>query len=210
MAKGVLGRKLGMTQVYDQSGLVVPVTVVDVEPNVVVQVKTAARDGYEAIQVGTGEVKAHKLNRPLAGHFKQAGVTPRAVLREMRFAGAGELHVGDQIGVELFREGELVDVIGISKGKGFAGGVKRHHFNRGPMAHGSKYHRGPGSISARMSGGGGHVRKGRRLPGHLGADRVTVRNLALVRVDREHNLLLIKGAVPGPRGALVTVRKHEA
>jgi len=210
MATGVLGRKLGMTQVYDRDGLVVPVTVIDVEPNVVVQVKSEGRDGYEAIQVGLGEVAAHRVNKPLAGHFKHAGVSPRAVLREMRFAGASQHKVGDQIGVEIFREGELVDVIGISKGKGFAGGVRRYHFKRGPMAHGSKYHRGPGSLSARMSGGGGHVRKGRRMPGHLGADRVTVRNLALVRVDKEHNLLLIRGAVPGPRGAVVTVRKHEA
>lgn len=203
MGKGIVGRKLGMTQLFDEEGRVVPVTVIEAGPCPVVQVKTPERDGYSALQVAFQEVR--RVNRPLAGHFRRAGVRPARVLREVPVPDGTTPRVGDVLRVDMFSPGEKVDVRGISIGKGFQGGVRRHGFGRGPMSHGSKYHRGPGSLSPRMSGGGGRVRKGRRMPGHMGAVRVTVQNLTVVRVDTERNLLLVKGAVPGPRGATVTV-----
>lgn len=206
--KGILGRKLGMTQVFDEAGRAVPVTVVKAGPCVVVQKRTPARDGYSAIQLGFEEVKEGRLNRPRRGHLARAGVRPVRVLRELRVPDAEAYQVGQDLRVDLFKPGDRVDVTGISKGKGFAGGVKRWGFGRGPMAHGSKYHRGTGSLATggRMSGGGGRVFPGRKMPGHLGAERVTVQNLRVERVDPEHDLLLLRGAVPGPRGGLVIVR----
>lgn len=201
MARGILGKKLGMTQVFDDTGNAVPVTVVQAGPCVVVQVKTPERDGYEAVQVGLEP--ARRANRPRRGHFARAGVEPLRYLREFRFEGAAQLEPGQSITVELFEPGDQVDVTGISKGKGFAGGVKRHGFGRGPMTHGSKYHRGPGSLQSRDAA---RVFKGRKLPGRMGGARVTVQNLEVVRVDPERHLLLIRGAVPGPRGALLQVR----
>ena len=204
MAKGILGRKVGMTQVYLADGRSVPVTVIEAGPCVVVQKKTPERDGYDAVQLGFGERRVRLVNKPVRGHLAKAGLKAVRYLREIRVADAGAYEVGQEIKSDIFQSGERVDVIGTSKGRGFAGGIKRHGFHRGPMAHGSKYHRRPGSLGAK---GPARVFKGRKLPGHLGAQRVTVLNLEVVRVDAARNLLAVKGAVPGPRGALLVVRE---
>lgn len=206
MAKAILGRKLGMTQIFTEEGQVVPVTVVESGNNVVVQNKTVENDGYNAIQIGFGAIKESKVNSPMKGHFAKAGVAPVKFIREMRLENASEYNVGDTIGVDIFSSGELVDVTGTSKGKGFAGGIKRHNFARGPMGHGSKSHREPGSTGAMISGHGGRVLKGKKLPGHMGSEKVTVQRLTVVRVDADRNLLLIKGAIPGPKKGLVVVK----
>ena len=206
MAKAILGRKLGMTQIFTEEGQVVPVTVVESGNNVVVQNKTVENDGYNAIQIGFGAIKESKVNSPMKGHFAKAGVAPVKFIREMRLENASEYNVGDTIGVDIFSAGELVDVTGTSKGKGFAGGIKRHNFARGPMGHGSKSHREPGSTGAMISGHGGRVLKGKKLPGHMGSEKVTVQRLTVVRVDADRNLLLIKGAIPGPKNGLVVVK----
>ena len=206
MAKAILGRKLGMTQIFTEEGQVVPVTVVESGNNVVVQNKTVENDGYNAIQIGFGAIKESKVNSPMKGHFAKAGVAPVKFIREMRLENASEYNVGDTIGVDIFSAGELVDVTGTSKGKGFAGGIKRHNFARGPMGHGSKSHREPGSTGALISGHGGRVLKGKKLPGHMGSEKVTVQRLTVVRVDADRNLLLIKGAIPGPKKGLVVVK----
>ena len=206
MAKAILGRKLGMTQIFTEEGQVVPVTVVESGNNVVVQNKTVENDGYNAIQIGFGAIKESKVNSPMKGHFAKAGVAPVKFIREMRLENASEYNVGDTIGVDIFSAGELVDVTGTSKGKGFAGGIKRHNFARGPMGHGSKSHREPGSAGAMISGHGGRVLKGKKLPGHMGSEKVTVQRLTVVRVDADRNLLLIKGAIPGPKKGLVVVK----
>ena len=206
MAKAILGRKLGMTQIFTEEGQVVPVTVVESGNNVVVQNKTVENDGYNAIQIGFGAIKESKVNSPMKGHFAKAGVAPVKFIREMRLENASEYNVGDTIGVDIFSAGELVDVTGTSKGKGFAGGIKRHNFARGPMGHGSKSHREPGSTGAMISGHGGRVLKGKKLPGHMGSEKVTVQRLTVVRVDAARNLLLIKGAIPGPKKGLVVVK----
>lgn len=206
MAKAILGRKLGMTQIFTEEGQVVPVTVVESGNNVVVQNKTVENDGYNAIQIGFGAIKESKVNSPMKGHFAKAGVAPVKFIREMHLENASEYNVGDTIGVDIFSAGELVDVTGTSKGKGFAGGIKRHNFARGPMGHGSKSHREPGSTGAMISGHGGRVLKGKKLPGHMGSEKVTVQRLTVVRVDADRNLLLIKGAIPGPKKGLVVVK----
>ena len=206
MAKAILGRKLGMTQIFTEEGQVVPVTVVESGNNVVVQSKTVENDGYNAIQIGFGAIKESKVNSPMKGHFAKAGVAPVKFVREMRLENASEYNVGDTINVDIFSAGELVDVTGTSKGKGFAGGIKRHNFARGPMGHGSKSHREPGSTGAMISGHGGRVLKGKKLPGHMGSEKVTVQRLTVVRVDADRNLLLIKGAIPGPKKGLVVVK----
>ena len=206
MAKAILGRKLGMTQIFTEEGQVVPVTVVESGNNVVVQNKTVENDGYNAIQIGFGAIKESKVNSPMKGHFAKAGVAPVKFIREMRLENASEYNVGDTIGVDIFSAGELVDVTGTSKGKGFDGGIKRHNFARGPMGHGSKSHREPGSTGAMISGHGGRVLKGKKLPGHMGSEKVTVQRLTVVRVDADRNLLLIKGAIPGPKKGLVVVK----
>ena len=206
MAKAILGRKLGMTQIFTEEGQVVPVTVVESGNNVVVQNKTVENDGYNAIQIGFGAIKESKVNSPMKGHFAKAGVAPVKYVREMRLENASEYNVGDTINVDIFSAGELVDVTGTSKGKGFAGGIKRHNFARGPMGHGSKSHREPGSTGAMISGHGGRVLKGKKLPGHMGSEKVTVQRLTVVRVDADRNLLLIKGAIPGPKKGLVVVK----
>lgn len=206
MAKAILGRKLGMTQIFTEEGQVVPVTVVESGNNVVVQNKTVENDGYNAIQIGFGAIKESKVNSPMKGHFAKAGVAPVKFVREMRLENASEYNVGDTIGVDIFSAGELVDVTGTSKGKGFAGGIKRHNFALGPMGHGSKSHREPGSTGAMISGHGGRVLKGKKLPGHMGSEKVTVQRLTVVRVDADRNLLLIKGAIPGPKKGLVVVK----
>jgi large subunit ribosomal protein L3 len=201
--KGILGKKLGMTQVFAADGKIVPVTVVEAGPCVVVQKKTNATDGYSAVQVGFLTVKEKLVNKPTKGHFAKHGVKLLRYLRELRLDNIDALNVGDEIKADIFAEGDLVDVIGTSRGKGFAGGIKRWNFHRSFMAHGSKYHRGPGSLGKRSWA---RVPKGRKLPGHLGVERVTVQGLRVVKVDAERNLLLIKGAVPGAKGSLITIR----
>jgi len=201
--KAILGKKVGMTQVFTKEGLAVPVTVVETGPCFVVLKKTVERDGYGAIQVGFGEKRERLFNKPDKGHFSKAGVRPLRFLKELRIDDWDSYQVGQEIKADLFSAGEKVDVVGTSKGKGFAGAIKRHNFHRGPMAHGSKYHRRPGSLGAK---GPARVYKGRKLPGHLGAARVTVQNLEVVRVDADRNLLAIKGAIPGPRGGLIMIK----
>lgn len=206
MAKGILGKKIGMTQIFTADGKVVPVTVVEASPNVVAQVKSLESDGYNAVQIGVGVVKDKKVTKPLKGHFAKANVKPVKFIRELRLQSAPEQKIGDIVSVDIFAAGEIVDVIGTSKGKGFAGTIKRHNFARGPMKHGSKSHREPGSMGPRISGGGGKVFKGKKLPGRMGGERVTVQCLTVARVDAERNLILIKGAIPGPKKGLVFIK----
>ncbi len=204
MKKAILGTKIGMTQLFDESGKVIPVTVVLAGPCTVVQKKTVETDGYDAVQVGFGEVKEKNLNKPMKGHFAKADTAAKKYLREFRLDDIVSLNVGDEIKADIFEAGEKVDVTGISKGKGFAGPMKRWNLHRGPMSHGSGYHRGSGSMGACSSPG--RVMKGKKLPGHMGVDRVTVQNLEVVKVNAEENIILIKGAVPGNKGGLVTVK----
>ncbi len=204
--KAILGKKIGMTQIFTPEGAVIPVTVVESGNNVVLQNKTMENDGYNAVQLGFGEIKAKKATKALSGHCEKAGAKPVKFIREVRLNDASEYKAGDVIGVDIFAEGDLVDVIGTSKGKGFAGGIKRHNFARGPMKHGSKSHREPGSTGAMISGHGGRVLKGKKLPGRMGANRVTVQRLTIARVDSERNLLLIKGAIPGANNGFVMIQ----
>ena len=206
MAKAILGRKLGMTQIFTEEGRVVPVTVVESGNNFVLQNKTDETDGYNAVQIGFGDVKEKNVTKPRKGHFEKAGVKAVRFIREMRLSAPSEYNVGDTIGVDIFAAGDLVDVVGTSKGKGFAGGIKRHNFARGPMGHGSKSHREPGSTGAMISGPGGRVLKGKKLPGRMGGERVTVQRLTIVRVDSDRNLILIKGAIPGPKKGFVVIK----
>ena len=206
MAKAILGRKLGMTQIFTEEGRVVPVTVVESGNNLVLRNKTHETDGYNAVQIGFGDVKEKNVTKPLKGQFEKAGVKAVRFIREMRLTAPSEYNVGDTIGVDIFAEGDLVDVVGTSKGKGFAGGIKRHNFARGPMGHGSKSHREPGSTGAMISGPGGRVLKGKKLPGRMGGERVTVQRLTVVRVDTDRNLILIKGAIPGPKKGFVVIK----
>ena len=192
MAKAILGRKLGMTQIFTEEGRVVPVTVVESGNNLVLRNKTNETDGYNAVQIGFGDVKEKNVTKPLKGQFEKAGVKAVRFIREMRLSAPSEYNVGDTIGVDIFAEGDLVDVVGTSKGKGFAGGIKRHNFARGPMGHGSKSHREPGSTGAMISGPGGRV--------------LTVQRLTVVRVDTDRNLILIKGAIPGPKKGFVVIK----
>jgi len=203
--KGILGRKVGMTQIFDENGLVIPVTVIEVEPNVVVQVKTTEKEGYDALQVGFGSIKDKNVNKPLKGHFAKAGVPVKRVLREFRVANPTEFTVGQELKADLFAEGERVDVTGTSKGKGFQGVIKRHGQRSGPSAHGSRYHRRPGSMGAATFPG--RVFKGKKLPGHMGHVQITIQNLEVVKIDVERNALLVKGAVPGPKKGLLTIKE---
>ena len=202
--KALLGKKLGMSQVWDENGFFVPVTLVDVSTNVVTAVKTEESDGYKAVQLGYGAIDPTKVTKPLAGHFAKAGVTPRRHLVEVRTDDVDQFEAGQELAADLFEEGAEVDVTGTTKGKGFAGVMKRYGFAGGPGGHGAHFHRAPGSVG--MCAYPARVLKGLRLPGHMGCDRVTVRNLKLVRVDEENNLMLVKGAVPGGKGALVQIR----
>ena len=204
MQKAILAKKLGMTQIFDETGKVIPVTVIEAGPNAVIQKKTVENDGYEAVQVGFVDLKDKKTNKPTKGHFAKAGVTPKKFIKEFRLDDVSTLNVGDEIKADIFEAGEKVDVAGISKGKGYAGTIKRWGQHRGPMTHGSGYHRGPGSMG--MCSDPGRVFKGKRLPGHMGVERVTIQNLAVVRVDAEKNIILIKGGVPGPKGGLLIVK----
>ena len=195
-----------MTQIFTEEGRVVPVTVVESGNNFVLQNKIDETDGYNAVQIGFGDIKEKNVNKPLKGQFEKAGVKAVRFIREMRLAAPSEYNVGDTIGVDIFAAGDLVDVVGTSKGKGFAGGIKRHNFARGPMGHGSKSHREPGSTGAMISGPGGRVLKGKKLPGRMGGERVTVQRLTIVRVDTDRNLILIKGAIPGPKKGFVVIK----
>jgi len=206
MVNGLIGKKVGMTQLLQDDGTVVPVTVIQAGPCVVVQKKTVEKDGYEAVQLGFVEfVKPKRVNKPMTGHFKKTNAAPVRVLRETRANGDKAPNAGDKILVDIFNADELVDVIGTSKGRGFAGLIKRHHFRGGRATHGSMFHRAPGSIGA--SAYPSRVVKGMRMAGHLGNSRVTVRNLRVARVDQENNLLFVRGAVPGPTGGYVLVEK---
>lgn len=203
--KGVLGTKLGMTQVWDDKNRVVPVTVIEVSPNVVTQIRTADTDGYDAIQIAAGAIDPRKVTKPLKGHFDKAGVTPRRHLTEIRTPDASDYTVGQELTVDTFEGGAVVDVVGTSKGKGTAGVMKRHNFAGVSASHGAhRNHRKPGSIGA--SATPSRVFKGMRMAGRMGNERVTMMNLTVVKVDTERNLLMIKGAVPGPKGRLVFVR----
>jgi large subunit ribosomal protein L3 len=203
---GIIGKKVGMTQVFADDGRALPVTVIEAGPCVVVQRKSKEKDGYSAVQLGLVEGrKVKNVTRPMQGHFAKAGLPPCKVVREMRVADGDETKVGDKVSVELFAPGDRVDVVGISKGKGFQGVVKRHHFRGGDATHGSMFHRAPGGIGA--SAYPSRVLKGMRAAGHMGSDRVTTRNLTVVRVDAENNLLVLMGAVPGAGGGYVVIRK---
>ncbi len=204
MVNTILGRKLGMTQVWGEDDNIVPVTVIQAGPCVISQVKTTETDGYEAVQIGFGNIKEHKVNKPMKGHFEKAGIAPMRYLREVHVEDASQHSCGEVITVEAFNDTQKVDVTGVSKGKGFAGVIKRHGFAGGPGGHGSHFHRAPGSIG--MCAYPARVIKGMRMAGHMGCDRVTVKNLSVVRIDAEQNLILVKGAVPGGKGALVQIR----
>ncbi|KON85811.1 50S ribosomal protein L3 [Sporosarcina globispora] len=203
MTKGILGRKIGMTQVFAENGDLIPVTVVEAAPNVVLQKKSVDTDGYEAIQLGFEDKRDKLSNKPEKGHVAKANTAPKRFVREFRGADLGQYEVGQEVKVDIFAEGETVDVTGISKGKGFQGAIKRHGQSRGPMAHGSRYHRRPGSMGPVAPN---RVFKGKLLPGRMGGEQITVQNLEIVKVDAERNLLLIKGNVPGARKALVKIK----
>ncbi len=203
MKKAIIAKKIGMTQIFTEAGLLIPVTVLEAGPCVVTQKKTVENDGYEAVQVGFGDVKEKKVTKPLKGHFEKAGVAPKKVLKELKLE--GEYSVGDEIKADIFSAGDKVDISGTSKGHGYQGTIKRHGQHRGPMAHGSKYHRSLGSLSSGTSPG--KVKKGKKMPGHMGSVEVTVQNLEVVRADAEKNLLLVKGAVPGSKGSVVVIKE---
>lgn len=201
--KGILGKKLGMTQVFTPEGLVVPVTVIQAGPCVVLQKKDVENDGYEAIQIGFDDKKEKNAIKPELGHAKKAGATPKRYVKEIRGVQLADYEVGQELKADLFTEGEFVDVTGTSKGKGFQGNIKRHNQSRGPMSHGSRYHRGPGSMGSIQAN---RVPKGKNLPGHMGHETVTLQNLQVVKIDAERNVLLVKGSIPGPRNSYVSVK----
>ncbi|MCE4051740.1 MULTISPECIES: 50S ribosomal protein L3 [Bacillaceae] len=203
MTKGILGRKIGMTQVFAENGDLIPVTVVEAAQNVVLQKKSVETDGYEAVQIGFEDKREKLSNKPEKGHVAKANTAPKRFVRELREVSLAEYEVGQEVKVDVFAEGDIVDVTGISKGKGFQGSIKRHGQSRGPMAHGSRYHRRPGSMGPVAPN---RVFKGKALPGRMGGEQVTVQNLEIVKVDVERNLLLIKGNVPGAKKALLKVK----
>ena len=204
MKKALIGKKVGMTQIFDENGVVVPVTVIEAGPCVVAQVKTLENDGYEAVQLGFGEIKEKHLNKPVKGHFAKANVAAKKHLREFRLDSIEGIKVGDELKADVFAAGEKVDVQGTSKGKGFQGVIKRHGQHRGPMGHGSMYHRRPGSMGPTSTPG--RVFKGKKLPGHMGVETVTIQNLEVVRVDLDKNAILVKGSIPGNKGSIVKIR----
>lgn len=202
--KGILGKKLGMTQVFTPEGNVIPVTVIEASSNVVLQKKDVDNDGYEAIQIGFSDKKEKRAIKPEVGHAKKANTTPKRYVREIRGIDLAGYEVGQEVKVDIFAEGEFVDVTGVSKGKGFQGNIKRWGQSRGPMSHGSRYHRRPGSMGSIQAN---RVPKGKRLPGHMGHETVTIQRLEVIRVDAERNVLLVKGAIPGPKNGLVKVKE---
>lgn len=203
MTKGILGRKIGMTQVFAENGDLIPVTVIEASPNVVLQKKSVETDGYEAIQLGFEDKREKLSNKPAKGHVAKANTAPKRFIREFRDVNLADYEVGQEVKVELFAEGDVVDVTGVTKGKGFQGVIKRHGQSRGPMAHGSRYHRRPGSMGPVAPN---RVFKQKNLPGQMGGNQVTIQNLQIVKVDAERNLLLVKGNVPGARKSLVVVK----
>ena len=207
MKKAIIAKKIGMTQVFGETGNLIPVTVLEAGPCVVVQKKTVENDGYSAVQLGFMDKKEKLTVKPEKGHFDKAGVAPVKFVRELRLSAPSEYTVGQKIAADIFAAGELIDVTGISRGKGFAGTIKRHNFARGPMKHGSKSHREPGSMGPMHSGPGGRVIKGKKLPGRMGGAQVTVQRLTIARVDAERNLILVKGAIPGATGSCVLVKE---
>ena len=204
MTKGILGKKVGMTQYFTESGELIPVTVVEVTPNFVLQLKTIENDGYEAVQLGFDDLREVLSNRPAKGHVAKANATPKRFIREFNNVELSEYEVGQEITVDVFKAGDIVDVTGTSKGKGFQGAIKRHGQSRGPMAHGSRYHRRPGSMGGASFPS--RVFKGKALPGQMGGDRITIQNLEVVKVDAERNVILIKGNVPGSKKSLVEIK----
>ena len=203
MKKAILGKKLGMTQIFDEKGRVIPVTVIEAGPCTVVQRKTVDNDGYDAIQLGFGEIKEKNLIKPKKGHFTKSKLSPKKHLREFRLEEIS-YNVGDEIKADVFAAGEFVDVSGTTKGKGFQGVIKRHGQSRGPMGHGSMYHRRPGSMGSTSTPG--RVYKGKKLPGHMGVETVTVQHLEVIRVDMDKNVILVKGSVPGNKGAILKIK----
>ena len=205
MKKAILATKVGMTQIFNEDGTLIPVTVLQAGPCVVTQVKTEENDGYAAVQVGFGDIREKLVNKPEKGHLEKAGVDLKRFLKEFRFENAGEYEVGQEIKADIFEAGDHIDATAISKGKGFQGAIKRHGQSRGPMAHGSKYHRHAGSNGSASDPS--KVFKGKKMPGQMGNKKITVQNLEIVRVDAENNLLLVKGSVPGPKKCLVTIKE---
>ena len=204
MKKAIVGRKVGMTQIFDEKGMVVPVTVIEAGPCVVAQVKTVETDGYNAVQLGFGDVKEKHINKPEKGHFEKAKLTPKKHLREFRLDSVENINVGDELKADTFTAGDQLDIQGTSKGKGFQGVIKRHGQSRGPMGHGSMYHRRPGSMGPTSTPG--RVFKGKKLPGHMGSQTITIQNLEVVRVDLDKNVILVKGSVPGAKGAILKLK----
>ena len=204
MKKAIIGRKVGMTQIFDEAGKVIPVTVLEAGPCVIAQVKSVETDGYNAIQLGFGDVKESKLNKPEKGHFAKANIAPKKHLREFRLDSVEGITVGTELTVTEFAEGDRLDIQGTTKGKGFQGVIKRHGQHRGPMGHGSMYHRRPGSMGPTSTPG--RVFKGKKLPGHMGRVTVTIQNLDVVKVDSDKNVVLVKGSVPGPKGAILKLK----
>lgn len=202
MTKGILGKKLGMTQVFGPNGTAIAVTVIEAGPCVVLQKKDVENDGYEAIQIGYDDKKEQRANKPEKGHAAKANTAPKRFIREVRGVNLGEYQVGQELKADIFAAGDVVDVAGVTKGKGFAGSIKRHNQSRGPMAHGSRYHRGPGSMGSIAAN---RVFKGQTLPGQMGGDNVTIQNLEVVKVDADRNLILVKGSIPGPKNSYVVV-----
>ena len=207
MAKGILGKKIGMTQIFEADGRMIPVTVVEAGPCLVVQNKTEETDGYNAVQLGFGELKEKHMNKPMKGHFDKAGVTPVKFIRELRLSAPSEYTVGQKLAADIFAAGELIDATGVSRGKGFAGTIKRHNFACGPMAHGSRNHRAPGSSGPMHSGPGGRVIKGKKLPGRMGGANVTVQRLTIAKIDTDRNLILVGGSIPGAVGSFVILKE---
>ena len=205
MKKAILATKVGMTQIFNEDGVLTPVTVLQAGPCVVTQVKTQDNDGYSAVQVGFADKRENLVNKPMKGHFDKAGVSCKRFVREFKLEGAEEMALGQEIKCDVFAAGDKIDATAISKGKGFQGAIKRHGQSRGPMAHGSKYHRHAGSNGAASDPS--KVFKGKHMPGHMGSKKITVQNLVVVRVDAENNLLLVKGSVPGPKKSLVTIKE---
>lgn len=205
MEKAIIGKKIGMTQIFDEKGLVIPVTVIEAGPCIVAQVKTVETDGYNAIQLGYGDVKENRINRPEKGHFTKAKLVLKKHLREFRVSEIADVTVGNEIKADVFEAGDKIDVQGTTKGKGFQGVIKRHGQSRGPMGHGSMYHRRPGSMGSTSTPG--RVFKGKKLPGHMGVQTVTIQNLDVVKVDLDKNVILVKGSVPGAKGAILKIRK---
>ena len=205
MKKAIIAKKIGMTQVFTENGALVPVTVLEAGPCVVIQKKTMENDGYEAIQVGFADAKEKKVTKPMKGHFTKAGVAAKKYVKEFKLEDAANYEVGAEIKADVFAAGDKVDASGVSKGKGFQGAIKRHGQSRGPMTHGSKFHRHAGSNGAASDPS--KVFKGKKMPGQMGNKKITVQNLEIVRVDAENNLLLVKGSVPGPKKCLVTIKE---